>query len=1446
MSSFTFMRMIFFMVFLGWLMVWVLLPTEVYKVTWTPKLASKLNSTYFGNQGTNLLLFSFPMMLIASLGCFYLHFQKISGNPYSKSAMSSHRLAFLKHLALVMKPVGIVTAIELAFAVMFIAFLIWSIANYLNYSFHHLHMHMRGEKVWQTKFRSVSLRLGYIGNICWAFLFFPVTRGSSILPLVGLTSESSIKYHVWLGHLSMILFAGHTVGFIIYWAMTSQLSEMLEWSSTWVSNVAGEIAIVFALAMWVTSLSRVRRKMFEVFYYTHHLYVLYIFFYLLHVGVSYACMILPGIFLFLIDRYLRFLQSCYRTRLVSARLLPCGVIELNFSKSPGLYYNPTSILFLNVPSISKLQWHSFTVTSNCNLDTDEVSVVIKGLGSWTQKLFKELSSSVERLQVSTEGPYGPASSHFLRHKLLVMVSGGSGITPFISIIREIIYQSTKSNNQLPQVLLICAFKNTVELSMLNLLLPFSDTPIDISQIQLQIEAYVTREKELPTNESQELTQTIWFKPNPLDSPISAALGPNSWLWLGAIISSSFIMFLLLLGIVTRYYIYPIDLKTDGMYHFSYRVLWVIFLVCASIFIASSAVFLWCKKLNAREATQTQCHNWEAPTPTTSPGSGLNHAERELESLPHQPFVQATTVHVGARPDLKRLLLDCKGSDVGVLASGPSSLRHEWERHIEILEFKPLHDKVPVPESWIKSKKLTKKSYVIYMKACLQPENLAFLIFKRKMGSAGTETASYEATKTIRLAIRLLVLLVLIGYIMIWVLKPTNLFFLHWEPQILAKTNSTYFGEQGANTVIYTFPILFIATLACFYLHLGKKYVDNNKRSRLNSSGFASWRRPVLVKGPLGIVTGTELSFLAMFIALLIWSLSTYFRGIFTNITEEAGQMGLQVWKAKLKMSGLILGLVGNICLAFLFVPVTRGSSLLQMINITSESSIRYHIWLGHIVMTLFTSHGLCYIIFWARTHQMSQMFKWDKHEMSNVAGEIALLSGLAMWVTSFARIRRKIFELFYYTHHLYILVVVFFVFHAGFSNSCIILPGFYLFLIDRYLRFLQSQQRIRLVSARLLPCETVELNFSKSPVLSYTPTSTVFINIPCISKIQWHPFTITSSSNLDPEKINIVVKSEGSWTRRLYQKLSSPTLNDRLEVSIEGPYGPASTDYTRHDMLLMISGGSGITPFISIIRELIFTASATNNVTPQILLICAFKKSVELSLLDLLLPDSVTTTDVSHLHLQIEAYITREAEHLKDNQESIRSLQFKPNELDVPVSAVLGPNSWVWLSLIIPSSFIIFLILIGILTRYYIYPIDQNTNIIYSQPSRSALNMLFMCISIVMTATAVFLWNKKQNVKEMRQIQSVNMSTPTTSPGPGPWLSNVDREMEILPRQSLLQATNVHHGERPNLQKILLECKGERVGVLVSGPRTMRQEAAAICSSGLANNLHFDSMSFSW
>lgn len=70
--------------------------------------------------------------------------------------------------------------------------------------------------------------------------------------------------------------------------------------------------------------------------------------------------------------------------------------------------------------------------------------------------------------------------------------------------------------------------------------------------------------------------------------------------------------------------------------------------------------------------------------------------------------------------------------------------------------------------------------------------------------------------------------------------------------------------------------------------------------------------------------------------------------------------------------------------------------------------------------------------------------------------------------------------------------------------------------------------------------------------------------MPTISKLQWHPFTITSNSNLEPDRLSVLMKCEGNWTKKVYDLIASPSVAERIQVSVEGPYGPATTDFLRY------------------------------------------------------------------------------------------------------------------------------------------------------------------------------------------------------------------------------------------------------------------------------------------
>ena len=185
-------------------------------------------------------------------------------------------------------------------------------------------------------------------------------------------------------------------------------------------------------------------------------------------------------------------------------------------------------------------------------------------------------------------------------------------------------------------------------------------------------------------------------------------------------------------------------------------------------------------------------------------------------------------------------------------------------------------------------------------------------------------------------------------------------------------------------------------------------------------------------------------------------------------------------------------------------------------------------------------------------------------------------------------------------------------------------------------------------------------------------------------------------------------------------------------------------------------------------------------------------------MLDLILPISGTPSDISNLQLQIEAYVTRDNEYKPDSLINLQTIWFKPNPTDTPIYAILGSNNWLWLGAIISSSFIIFLILIGLINHYYIFPIDHNSNKVFSYSLKAFLNMLAICMSIAMVASAVVLWNKKLSAKEAKQIQNIEVSSPAVSPNS--MIYNAGRDVESLPCQLLVQATNVHYGVRPDLR----------------------------------------------
>ncbi|CAL2249786.1 unnamed protein product [Prunus armeniaca] len=397
---------------------------------------------------------------------------------------------------------GVLSTLEILAVFLFILFLAWNFYARISNDFKNLKpAKSLMLNSWQLRYLKVETRFGLLAEVCLAFLLFPILRGLALFRLLGIQFEAFVRYHIWLGTATIFFATFHGASTLFIWGFSHFIQEEI-WE--WQIYLAGEICLVTGLVIWITSLPQIRRKQFEIFYYTHHLYMVFLVFFLFHAGDRhfYMVFLFPGIFLFGLDKLLLIIQSRRETCILSARIFPSKAIELILPKDPGPKYTPTSIIFVKVPSISKYEWHSFSITSSSRVDDNTISIMIKSEGSWTSSLSHMIQTRQESdgdqkkyIPIAVEGPYGPVSMDFLRYDSLLVVSGGIGITPVLSIIQELSSSQNRGINKfLPRMQLIYVVKKSQDICLLN-----SISPLIFGQpaekCLLKVKVFVTQEEQ---------------------------------------------------------------------------------------------------------------------------------------------------------------------------------------------------------------------------------------------------------------------------------------------------------------------------------------------------------------------------------------------------------------------------------------------------------------------------------------------------------------------------------------------------------------------------------------------------------------------------------------------------------------------------------------------------------------------------------------------------------------------------------------------------------------------------------------------------------------------------------------------------------------------------------------------------------------------------------------
>ncbi|KDO18848.1 hypothetical protein SPRG_15847, partial [Saprolegnia parasitica CBS 223.65] len=217
-------------------------------------------------------------------------------------------------------------------------------------------------------------------------------------------------------------------------------------------DIAAELPIWTGLAMLLCALlavpcthHRIRRANFNLFWLSHCLFVPFTVFLFMH-GLQ-GWMAPPQthfwmggpLLVFLIERRYR-VSAVFggSTRILKAHIA-ADTVAIYMHKPRGFRdFQPGMYLFLKVPSLSRFEWHPFTISS-CPEDK-YLSVHVRRAGDWTGALHDRLADTTQPYPaIAIDGPVGTPSQDYGNYPAVVLIGAGIGVTPFASILKHLVH-----------------------------------------------------------------------------------------------------------------------------------------------------------------------------------------------------------------------------------------------------------------------------------------------------------------------------------------------------------------------------------------------------------------------------------------------------------------------------------------------------------------------------------------------------------------------------------------------------------------------------------------------------------------------------------------------------------------------------------------------------------------------------------------------------------------------------------------------------------------------------------------------------------------------------------------------------------------------------------------------------------------------------------------------
>ncbi|XP_072258371.1 dual oxidase 2-like [Pyxicephalus adspersus] len=229
-------------------------------------------------------------------------------------------------------------------------------------------------------------------------------------------------------------------------------------------------------------------------------------------------------------------------------------------------------------------------------------------------------------------------------------------------------------------------------------------------------------------------------------------------------------------------------------------------------------------------------------------------------------------------------------------------------------------------------------------------------------------------------------------------------------------------------------------------------------------------------------------------------------------------------------------------------------------------------------------------------------FWWVFATVPGFTGVLLLAVLALMYVFSTHYFRRVSFRGFWIMHHLYVVLYILTIIHGSFAliqspkfHIYFIAPAI-IFAVDKMISLSRKKTEIEVLEVKKHPSGVTCLQFQRPHDFDYK--SGQWVRIACLSlgTNEYHPFTLTSAPHEDV--LSLHIRAVGPWTTRLRELYTSNnTASGKYpKLFLDGPFGEGHQEWNMFDVSVLVGGGIGVTPFASILKDLVFKSSVNARI----------------------------------------------------------------------------------------------------------------------------------------------------------------------------------------------------------------------------------------------------------